>query len=207
MIKNDEMINVYNDYDSNIYAPSVEVKGIDLMFPKKDEYNEPYVVSIPFSEVKNLHRLDKNVFTKRILRFEDREDEIFKALNIRLDREKDVYSREEIEEMILNPTDEIIQIILKIKDRGVIERFLAQLVYLKNTNKYFIPSKIEFYIRARKEELDEGLKESDLEGQPTENVPVIDEVVETGVEEEKVSDTQVEKAKPKARSTSKSKTK
>lgn len=207
MIKNDELINVYNDYDSNIYAPSVDPKGIDLTFPKKDEYNEPYVISVPFAEIKNIHRLDRNIFPRKILRFEDdMEEEVFKSLNIRLDREKETYSREQIEDMIINPTDGTIKEILSIKDKGTIDRFLSQLVYLKNTNKYFIPSKIEAYIRARKEELEEGIKESDLEGQPTENIPVIEEVVETGEIEEEVEETKVEtKPKKRGRATTKNK--
>lgn len=207
MIKNDELINVYNDYDSNIYAPSVDPKGIDLTFPKKDEYNEPYLISVPFAEIKNIHRLDRNIFPRKILRFEDdMEEEVFKSLNIRLDREKETYSREQIEDMIINPTDGTIKEILSIKDKGTIDRFLSQLVYLKNTNKYFIPSKIEAYIRARKEELEEGIKESDLEGQPTENIPVIEEVVETGEIEEEVEETKVEtKPKKRGRATTKNK--
>lgn len=207
MIKNDELINVYNDYDSNIYAPSVDPKGIDLTFPKKDEYNEPYLISVPFAEIKNIHRLDRNIFPRKILRFEDdMEEEVFKSLNIRLDREKETYSREQIEDMIINPTDGTIKEILSIKDKGTIDRFLSQLVYLKNTNKYFIPSKIEAYIRARKEELEEGIKESDLEGQPTENIPVIEEVVETGEIEEEVEEAKVEtKPKKRGRTTTKNK--
>ena len=207
MIKNDELINVYNDYDSNIYAPSVDPKGIDLTFPKKDEYNEPYLISVPFAEIKNIHRLDRNIFPRKILRFEDdMEEEVFKSLNIRLDREKETYSREQIEDMIINPTDGTIKEILSIKDKGTIDRFLSQLVYLKNTNKYFIPSKIEAYIRARKEELEEGIKESDLEGQPTENIPVIEQVVEIGEIEEEVEEAKVEtKPKKRGRTTTKNK--
>lgn len=192
MLKNEDMINVYNDYDSTIYAPSVDRRGLDLVFPKKDG-DEPYYISIPFAEIKNLHRLDKNVFSKRILRFdEENEEEILKALNIRLEREKDSYSREEIENMILTPSDYVISQIVDIKDKGTIDRFLAQLVALKNTNKYFIPSKVEQYIRARKEEIEEGVRESVLKGQETENIPVIENDVDVAV----INETP-EKPKPK----------
>lgn len=207
MIKNDEMINVYNDYDSNIYAPSVDPKGIDLVFPRKDEFNEPYIISLPFAEIKNIHRLDRNVFPRRILRFEDdMEDEVFGALNIRLDREKETFTREDIEDMILNPNDDIIKTILTIKDKGTIDRFVSQLVYLKNTNKYFIPTKVEEYIRARKEELEEGIKESDLEGQPTENVsaPSVNVEVETGdLEKEEVVESKPKEKRAKSTATRK----
>lgn len=183
MIKNDEMIEVYNDYDSNIYANSV-MGGMGLIFPRKDEYDEPYIVSIPYVEIKALHQGNRNIFTKKILRIVDREEEIFKALNINMTREPSSFSREEIEDMLKNPTDYVIQTVLGIKELPVINRFLAQLVYLKNTNRYFIPSKIENYIRARKEELEAGVKESELEGQPTENTALISSEVELGIEEE-----------------------
>ena len=143
-----------------------------------------------------MHRLDKNIFTKRKLRFEpEMEEEVFKALNINLAREKGSFTREDIEYMILNPNDEVINTILSITDKAVIDKFLSQLIYLKNTNKYFIADKVENYIRARKEELEQGLRKSELEGQPTENVPVVDEDVETGVIEEEIEEVKVEKPK------------
>ena len=44
MLKNDDMINVYNDYDNKIFAPSVDPRGNDLIFPPKTEDGEPYYV-------------------------------------------------------------------------------------------------------------------------------------------------------------------
>ena len=196
MLRNDDMINVYNDYDNKIFAPSVDPRGNDLIFTPKTEDGEPYYVYLPFVEIRNMHRLDKNIFTKRKLRFEpEMEEEVFKALNINLAREKGSFTREDIEYMILNPNDEVINTILSITDKAVIDKFLSQLIYLKNTNKYFIADKVENYIRARKEELEQGLRKSELEGQPTENVPVVDEDVETGVIEEEIEEVKVEKPK------------
>ncbi len=187
MLKNDDMINVYNDYDSKIFAPSVDPRGNDLVFPPKTEDGEPYYVYLPFSEIRNMHRLDKNIFTKRKLRFEEgMEEEIFRMLNINLAREIESFTREDIEHMILNPNDDVINTILSITNKSVIEMFLSQLIYLKNTNKYFIADKVENYIRARKEELDQGLRKSELEGQPTENIPTLEGTVETGVVDEEV---------------------
>lgn len=187
MLKNDDMINVYNDYDSKIFAPSVDPRGNDLVFPPKTEDGEPYYVYLPFSEIRNMHRLDKNIFTKRKLRFEEgMEEEIFRMLNINLAREIESFTREDIEHMILNPNDDVINTILSITNKSVIEMFLSQLIYLKNTNKYFIADKVENYIRARKEELDQGLRKSELEGQPTENIPTLEGTVETGVVDDEV---------------------
>lgn len=187
MLRNDDMINVYNDYDNKIFAPSVDPRGNDLVFPPKTEDGEPYYVYLPFSEIRNMHRLDKNIFTKRKLRFEEgMEEEIFRMLNINLAREIESFTREDIEHMILNPNDDVINTILSITNKSVIEMFLSQLIYLKNTNKYFIADKVENYIRARKEELDQGLRKSELEGQPTENIPTLEGTVETGVVDEEV---------------------
>lgn len=203
MLRNDDMINVYNDYDNKIFAPSVDPRGNDLVFPPKAEDGEPYYMYLPFIEIKNLHRLDRNIFTKRKLRFEpEMEEEVFRSLNINLAREIESFTREEIEDMILNPSDNVIKTILSITDKAVIDKFLAQLIYLKNTNKYFIASKVEDYIRARKEELEQGLRKSELEGQPTENIPVVEEEVEVGVIEEEV----VVEEKPKAKTATKTKT-
>lgn len=197
MLKNDDMINVYNDYDNKIFAPSVDPRGNDLIFPPKTEDGEPYYVYLPFAEIRNMHRLDKNIFTKRKLRFEpEMEEEIFRMLNINLARETESFTREDIEYMILNPNDDVISTILSITNKSVIDMFLSQLIYLKNTNKYFIADKVENYIRARKEELEQGLRKSELEGQPTENVPVVDEEVETGVVDEEVKE-EIKVEKPK----------
>ncbi|WP_297993918.1 hypothetical protein [uncultured Clostridium sp.] len=193
MLRNDDMINVYNDYDNKIFAPSVDPRGNDLVFPPKTEDGEPYYVYLPFSEIRNMHRLDKNIFTKRKLRFElEMEEEIFRMLNINLAREAESFTRKDIEYMILNPDDNVINTILSITNKSVIDMFLSQLIYLKNTNKYFIADKVENYIRARKEELEQGLRKSELEGQPTENIPVVDEEVETGVVNEEAK---IEKSK------------
>lgn len=188
MFRNEDMLNVYNDYDSKIYAPSVDQRGVDLVFPPKDEYGEPFYILIPFTEIRNLHRLNKNIFAKKTLRFETEEieAEVFKQLNINLARDKESFTREEIEDMIINPTNYTIETILSITNKSVIDTFLSQLIYLKNTNKYFIADKIENYIRARKEELEQGIRKSELEGQPTENAPVIDDEVETAVVEEEI---------------------
>ena len=166
MLKNDDMINVYNDYDNKIFAPSVDPRGNDLIFPPKTEDGEPYYVYLPFAEIRNMHRLDKNIFTKRKLRFEpEMEEEIFRMLNINLARETESFTREDIEYMILNPNDDVISTILSITNKSVIDMFLSQLIYLKNTNKYFIADKVENYIRARKEELEQGLRILELERQ------------------------------------------
>ena len=101
MYRNEDLLNVYNDYDSKIFAPSVDPRGADLVFLPRDEYGEPFYVLLPFAEIKFLHRNDKNLFLRRMLRFENDEieNEVFKQLNIHLERETESFTREEIENL------------------------------------------------------------------------------------------------------------
>jgi hypothetical protein len=96
--------------------------------------------------------------------------------------------------MILYPTDSVLKRITEIDKLTTIDAFLSLLVYLKNTNKYLIAEKVELYIRARKEEIEQGIRKSELEVDKTENVELAvtpsDENVET-VEIESENETEV----------------
>lgn len=175
-----DIIKVYNPYDYELSAKPTDPRAIDLVFPPVYDDGTPAWTEIDFREIQNLHNRNSNLFAKGYLRFDESEEEdIFAALRIDFNKHKgNIYTREEIEEMILNPTDETITKILAITDKNVINMFLGQLVYLKNTNKYFIASKVEDYIRARKEELEAGIKQSELEGQETENISEKEVIVE-----------------------------
>lgn len=185
MLKNDDLISVYNDYDSPLYANSSDPRGIDWVFKTKVN-DEPYMVQIPLFELRHIYRTAPNVIKNRYLRIcEEQEAEIMKLFNIDLSKEKDSFTREEIEEMLIHPTNHVIETILKIKSKDIIDRFLQQLVYLKNINKYHISGKVEEYIRARKEELASGVINTELEGQETLNDPVVNDNVDIAVIEEK----------------------
>lgn len=201
MFKNDDLIEVYNDYDSTLYAPSVDVRGVDLVFPPKDIDDQPYVVSTPFIEIKNLYRLSPNVLKRRNIRVLNKEieTELFKQLGINLERENDVYTRDEIENMILHPNQFTIDTILEISSLDVINKFLSQLVYLKNSNRYFIVQKVEDYIRARKEEIEQGLRKTELEGSDTENLPVTTNTIDLAVIEEKEAELKAKEEELKAK--------
>ena len=186
MFKDTDLINIYNDYDYKIYMPSANKLDEDyILSPKID--GEPYYVPALWRDVVNANRISKQI-KARVIRFEENiEEEAYKQLRIDLTREKDTYTREQIETMILNPNDEVLEQIVSIRDIKVIETFLSQLISLKNTNQFFIAEKIELYIRARKEELQQGLNHSELEITPTENIDLA--VVEDIVEEVKVVET------------------
>lgn len=201
MIKDNDLVNVYNDYDCNIYVDSQQVDGGYKLPPKID--SEPYYVELLWKDIKKANSISSN-FRIRKLRFDPEiEEEALKQLRIDVEKDKNCFSREEIKEMILHPSDYALKRIVAIDNVATIESFLNTLIALKNTNSYFIAEKVELYIRARKEELEEKIKRSELEVDETENVEmaVVPEDSEEVVEEvtPKVSKT----SKPKAKTTTK----
>lgn len=203
MFKDTDMINIYNDYDYNLYMPTANsMEGDYILKPKID--GEPYFIPVYWRDVVHVNRISK-VFKNKNVRFDSEiEEEAYKQLRIDFSREKDVYSRQEIENMIVNPTDEVLEKIVAIRDLKTIETFLSQLVSLKNTNKYFIAEKVELYIRARKQELEEGIIHSELEVTPTEKIDLavveedkeeITEKEQDKIVEEKATKTPVKKGK------------
>lgn len=197
MIKDNDLVNVYNDYDCNIYVDSQQVDGGYKLPPKID--SEPYYVELLWKDIKKANSISSN-FRVRKLRFEDSiEEEALKQLRIDIEKDKNSFSRDEIKEMILHPSDYALKRIVAIDNVATIESFLNTLIALKNTNSYFIAEKVELYIRARKEELEEKIKRSELEVDETENV----EMAVVPEDSEEV----VEEVKPKASKTSKPKAK
>ena len=169
MFKDTDSINIYNDYDYKIYMGSANaLEGDYVLMPKVD--GEPYYISVLWRDIAKANQISA-LIKERAIRFESSiEDEAYKQLRIDFKREKDSYTRQDIEDMILNPSDDVIKKIVSIGKLSVIEAFLSQLIALKNSNKYFIAEKVELYIRARKEELSEGIRKSELEVTPTENI-------------------------------------
>lgn len=197
MIKDNDLVNVYNDYDCNIYVDSQQVDGGYKLPPKID--SEPYYVELLWKDIKKANSISSN-FRVRKLRFDPEiEEEALKQLRIDVEKDKNCFSREEIKEMILHPSDYALKRIVAIDNVATIESFLNTLIALKNTNSYFIAEKVELYIRARKEELEEKIKRSELEVDETENV----EMAVVPEDSEEV----VEEVKPKASKTSKPKAK
>ena len=185
---NEELIDVYNDYDYKVYAPSVVYRGQDYIFePKIDE--EPIITRVPYEDVCNINKRS-NLFKRKVLRFtEEFEQDMYDALRINFEKvEKDTFSREEMQNMILNPNsygaNGVINIIKEIKDKDVINRFIAELVSLKNENCYDISERLELYLKARKDELNEGIKISELE--------VPEPKIQFGVEDEEENIEEVE---------------
>lgn len=178
MYKIDDEISVYSDYDHTIYLPSYLVAGLEYRFTPKIN-DEPQCINVKWGDLMRLK--NAKAFTQKRLRFpSDIEEDVVKELRLVYDKES--YDLNQIRNMIINVTDNVIKEILEIKSITVAKAFLSQLIYLKNTNAYNISSKLELYIRARVEELSEGLRVSELEGQESKDAKTKKEDKDTNEE-------------------------
>lgn len=166
MIKDTDIIEVYTEYEHNIFLPTQNPNGFGYTI--NGVINGEYVTTpIPFNDVKYINRISA-VFRLGRLRVEnENEEEILTALGI--NKNNGYYTKSKIEEMILEPNDEIVEEIIKIKDINIIDQFAAILTMLENTNEYDISAKVGTYIRARKEELNLGVTVTELKVKKTKN--------------------------------------
>lgn len=193
MIKENDYVDVYHDYDFKTYIPSENPNDPGYELPPKID-NEPYYVSVLWKDIMKANMKSDN-FKNQSIRFApDVEEQALKQLRIDINRDKNSYSRDEIERMIIYPTDLVLEKITAIDKLTTIDAFLSLLVYLKNTNKYMIGEKIELYIRARKEEIEQGIRKSELEVDKTENIELAVVPEENSSEKiEETNDESVEK--------------
>lgn len=198
-IKDTDFVQVYSDYDYKIHIESSnKLDGGYILHAKKDD--EPYYVDVLWKDIVR-HNQKSTQIKHRQIRFKDDVEELaLKQLRIDINRDKNCYTRDEIEWMILNPNKRIIDEILAIDDMHVIDTFLSQLTFLKNTNRYCVSEKMELYIRARKEELAEGLRKTELEAEETENIEMAVVPEDEGNIEEK---TKSKRTTSKAKTTTK----
>lgn len=182
--KNEDYIDVYMDGNFPLYFNgALKGEGEYRLEPKSND-GEIYLQPISYATLMQLNRT--KFIKKQIVRIsEDIEEEVLKFLRIDYDKEKYSYSTEQIDNMILNSNDEVIREIVSIKDKDIVKRFLSELIGLQSTNKYDISQKLENYIRARLEELEEGKLETEFEVTETLNV----KNVETAVVPEEVEET------------------
>ena len=169
MIKEIDYVDVYHDYDYKTFIASENPLDAGYELPPKID-GEPYYVSVLWKDIMKANMKSDN-FKNQAIRFSPSiEEQVYKQLRIDVNKDKNSYSRDEIERMILQPNDTILTKITQIDKMSTIDSFLSLLVYLKNTNKYLIAEKVELYIRARKEEIAEGIRKSELEVDATENI-------------------------------------
>lgn len=199
-INDNDTVEVYNDYDHIIYMPSANTNDSGYEFEPKTEDGEPYYVSVLWKDIKRINPKTQ-VFKTGKLRFEpEMEDEIYKLLKISPEKDKVYYTRNQIEDMIINSNDDVINEVVSINDLKTIEKFLSLYIALDSTNKYDLSRKLEMYIRARKEEIEKGVKRTELNPTPTVNERQV--VVETAVvDNDEIEEKPVKKAVTRKKTT------
>lgn len=203
MINNNDLIELYNDYDNVICLPTTNRDGIGYILEPKIN-NEPNPVPVAWVDIKNVN-MKSSVIKNGMVRFLDKEieDEAYRLLRINVSNGSDCYTRDRIESMILNPNDSVLQEIIEIRDLKVIDLMNSILVGLENSNAYDISNRVALYIRARKEELENKQVKSELEVTPVKKIEV------AVVENKEVEETPKKKTAPssaKKKSASKAKT-
>ena len=184
MLNKNELIDVINEFDGDIYAPSANGSdGYGYKFEKRNEEGEPSVTPVPFGDIQFINNRS-TVFKDGTLTFsQDIAEEVYKSLNIFPERNSNYFTREDIEDIILRSTDEKIQKIIDITNLSAIEKFRAILTKLTNTNEYDIIQRVADYINARAWELSNGKVSTQIKLIPKKKVTMVENEVELGVED------------------------
>lgn len=159
MIDKNTIIEVYNEYDGNIYGISA-FNDYGYKFERANDFGEPSITPVPFSDVQLINN-KSSVFRDGTLRFDiELEEEIYKEL--RITPNNNYFTKSEIEDMILNTTQEKLDQIVAITSSNTLEKFRTILIKLDNSNEYDIPKRVFDVINARAYELAKGKIKSDI---------------------------------------------
>lgn len=149
-------IDVLNCDDSIAIVPAANGRSYVFQPGSRDE---PFVYPIPPEEVRYLNS-SSNVFKNGILRFRENEAaEIYDELGIK--NPEQLLFTESIDEMLLNPTMENMDKVIKIADGCQFERVRGRYYYLIN-HDYSIEVKVGRIIEQRYRELRAGKKHTQL---------------------------------------------
>ena len=193
---NETLIDVYTPYHSDVYLPSNVLGEKDFIVKVSEDLKDPNYTPVPYRVISSVNK-NTELFKNRVLRFRpEEEEELWKDLRIDNSRIRDVYTKEAIDKIILTPTDEELKNVLKIKSLGMINCFFSELVWLRNSGNYWVNEKAELYIRARRDEIRQGIAHTEL--------PFIEDADEEDINEllgiepkEEIVEEVVEEVKPK----------
>lgn len=190
---NETLIDVYTPYHSDVYLPSNVLGEKDFIVKVSEDLKDPNYTPVPYRVISSVNK-NTELFKNRVLRFRpEEEEELWKDLRIDNSRIRDVYTKEAIDKIILTPTDEELKNVLKIKSLSMINCFFSELVWLRNSGNYWVNEKAELYIRARRDEIRQGIAHTELPFiedadeedinellgiEPEEEVEIVEEVVE-----------------------------
>ena len=204
-MKDTDLLMIYNDYSYKVYLPELRRGDFDVTLPAR-EGNDIEEVEVTWEQVKFWAKRLPKMFRERVIRFsvenDTSEEEILKELRI-TNLEK---TRNEIWKQILDSTDGFIEFVVECNDIVKLKKYYGEMVYLTNTNSYPIPEKNKLYLKARIEELDSGVINTDLRPSPMNDVLNIfaeeDKIEVAEVVEEEI----VEEPKEKVKKTTPKKT-
>ena len=198
---NETLIDVYTPYHSYVYFPSNVLGEKDFIVKVSEDLKDPNYTPVPYRVISSVNK-NTELFKNRVLRFRpEEEEELWKDLRIDNSRIRDVYTKEAIDKIILTPTDEELKNVLKIKSLSMINCFFTELVWLRNSGNYWVNEKAELYIRARRDEIRQGIAHTELPFIEDADEEDINELLgiepEEEVEEEEIVEEVVEEVKPK----------
>lgn len=198
---NETLIDVYTPYHSDVYLPSNVLGEKDFIVKVSEDLKDPNYTPVPYRVISSVNK-NTELFKNRVLRFRpEEEEELWKDLRIDNSRIRDVYTKEAIDKIILTPTDEELKNVLKIKSLSMINCFFTELVWLRNSGNYWVNEKAELYIRARRDEIRQGIAHTELPFIEDADEEDINELLgiepEEEVEEEEIVEEVVEEVKPK----------
>ena len=198
---NETLIDVYTPYHSDVYLPSNVLGEKDFIVKVSEDLRDPNYTPVPYRVISSVNK-NTELFKNRVLRFRpEEEEELWKDLRIDNSRIRDVYTKEAIDRIILTPTDEELKNVLKIKSLSMINCFFSELVWLRNSGNYWVNEKAELYIRARRDEIRQGIAHTELPFIEDADEEDINELLgiepKEEVEEEEIVEEVVEEVKPK----------
>ena len=154
------VVNVYN-YSPSPISVATHINPAGYWFEGSLDGEEPVIVPITFAEIRVVNG-QSQVFREGRLRFEPTiEQDVYETLRIR-DWEN-ILSNDEIKDIILNPTKEKLEKIVKITSMSLMDRVRGILAGIKNDNSYDIVERVVDVINARYKELYAGRRKSEIE--------------------------------------------
>ena len=117
--------------------------------------------SVTFTDIKSINMASEAFRNGTLVFEEDKQEEVYKELKIDVNN-NNYFTRQMIEDIILDPTDEKIAKIVRITSLDTMENFRRMLVKLTNDNEYDISNRVRDYIDARETELKKGITKSEL---------------------------------------------
>lgn len=163
MITDSSIINILN-YSDNVAVVTSNIRPDGYVFePANNEV--PFSIPLSFSEIRVINS-QSSIFREGFLFFEkDKEKDVYKKLGIR-DWEE-ILTDEKIDNIILNPTKDSLEKVLKIRTLSYFGRIYGRYVMLKNTGMYDISTRVASVLSTRYKELYENIKNTSIQIRPT----------------------------------------